>query len=95
MKELSEMTLDELDALPEEPFCDALELPVVNGSATLPSGKVIGGGMLVGSFVTVPVARPARAMAFKANDPAFWSDEDGRIWRPVITDRGWAKQRAG
>jgi hypothetical protein len=86
------MTVDELNALPEIPFFDRDTYPVVNGEARLSDGRVLRG--LYGTHVHVPRARKVGAIAFTAEDPAFWFDAEGEGWRPVLAEDGsWGKQR--
>jgi hypothetical protein len=43
----------------------------------------------------VPRARKVGAIAFTAEDPAFWFDAEGEGWRPVLAEDGsWGKTRS-
>jgi hypothetical protein len=93
-KELDELSIDELNALPEVPHFGRDTYPVVNGEARLRDGRVLTG--LVGTHVHVPVARRSGSYAFKPSDPAFWVDNEGHYWRPVYDEYGnLGKQRCG
>lgn len=94
-RDLSEMTLDELRALPEfEPF-DRLTVKVQpDGTATHPNGRVLR-GLTVGVNVSFPVVNEVQAAYYVSGDtPMCWQDADGVTWTPVkLTTGEWRRQR--
>lgn len=87
MKQPADMTLDELNALPVfEPF-GRDTYPVVDGTVTLPDGRVLRG--LVGTHLHVPRQQDQiRAMFVSDSTPLVWRDEDGESWDLVQTQDG-------
>lgn len=93
MKDIADMTIDELNALPEYRMFGADVYPVqTDGTVTLPDGRVLRG--LVGKLLNVP-RREEVATVYWASDqaPIFWRDAAGVYWRPVKLVTGeWRKE---
>lgn len=94
MKDLADMTLDELNALPVyEPFGRDTYPVQPDGTVTLPDGRVLRG--LVGAHVHIPRMQDRiKAMFTGPKTPLCWGDEFGNVWMPVLTDDGYKRTRA-
>jgi hypothetical protein len=84
MKDISEMTLDELNALPVyHEFGKTMHKVDGDGTVTLPSGRVLH-GLTPGHYVSITHKQNiAGAYWAGPNTPLCWRDADGVLWRLV------------
>lgn len=95
MKDIADMTADELDALPVFEEFESVRYEVGrDGTVTLPNGHVLRG--LVGRFVNVPCRSLGRGcFMIGPTTPLCWCDRNGQYWRPVRLVTGeWMKEPA-
>lgn len=94
MKDIADMTIEELNALPEYGFGKLTVKFAEDGTATLPNGRVIRG--TPGHYINIPY-RPDVQAAYWVGDktPLGWHDNQGVWWRPVKLVTGeWRKERS-
>jgi hypothetical protein len=96
-KELHEMTVDELNALPVyEMFGQTRYKVGEDGKVTLANGRILQ-GLTPGNWLTVPNRQEIAGAYWVSSDktPLCWRDADGVVWRPVkLAATGeWRKER--
>lgn len=96
MKDISEMTVDELNALPEYQEFYAVQYAVRDdGTVALPNGTTVR-GLTPGALLNIP-HQAAQVAAYFVEDttPLMWKDETGEFWSPVkLLNGNWMKRRA-
>jgi hypothetical protein len=94
-KDIAEMTLDELNALPVYQQFSAIDYTVQSdGTVTLPDGRVLS-ELTPGHTIRIPYETGGRAAFFAGpKTPLAWSDANGEMWTPVkLKDGTWRKER--
>jgi hypothetical protein len=92
-KKLSEMTIDELRALPVyEHITYDVYVVRQDGTVKLPNGRIIRG--LRGTTLRVPRMQRGYCMLYGPDDPVFWWDEKGEdAWCATMSPNGLARRR--
>lgn len=94
MKDIADMTIDELNALPIFQEFASISYDVrPDGTVALPNGTVLRG--LAGKQVSIPYHTGGRQCFFAGpQTPLCWRDAEGGYWRPVKLVSGeWRRER--